>query len=174
VGPDPSGLPRRVGALLRLSAVAAAGLLGGMLAAAIVTPRPSPESLLRQALPTPGPERATVLLVFRPDECPGTMRVVRQLNRLQRTEGIAVLGILAADPSRLARWHDLIRAAGIDFPVVRRNGRFLGELASGLSVRQSPLIVVLGKERRVIAAGSAAERRMSAVLDSLPEWTERL
>jgi hypothetical protein len=106
----------------------------------------------------------TVVLLFRPKECPSRMELVERLNRLKST-GITVQGLLLSDTLDFLNWRDLIIANRISFPVRPISPTRANAALAHLEGLPSPVLVVFDPERRLRVATDFASE---AALDALP------
>ncbi|HXI21382.1 MAG TPA: hypothetical protein VNH46_09865, partial [Gemmatimonadales bacterium] len=110
---------------------------------------------------------ATVVLLFRPAECPKRMALVELLNRLQR-RGARVEGRLMVDPHHFPGWPDLVRANGIGFPVRPIPVARGAALAAELGYDRTPLVVVYDSLARMELATDLPEQgALAAFLEGL-------
>lgn len=108
------------------------------------------EHLLRQAFDAPH-ENIRGVLIFRPDDCPGSLDVIDYWNT--RARNGAVLGLLIADSTEFPDWRTLLRVNHVRFPTILLSD---GDAAAVLAVfgrRHTPLSVVPGNRGEAAIPG---------------------
>jgi hypothetical protein len=95
-------------------------------------------------------EAGGVLLVFQPDDCEGNLQFTEYWNDLQARPGIEVRGQLIGAPASSRSRTELVRRAGIDFPVLFHTSRRLPAIAADAGHRSTPLALVVDANGRVL------------------------
>jgi hypothetical protein len=121
----------------------------------------------RKTAPIEAPTGATIVFLFRPEECPKLMSVIELLNEV-RPERARVVGALMVDGYRFPDWRALIAAEQIRFPVDRIDpGPARGALRP-LGYAGGPLLLVFDRHGRVVLATDAlAHRQLEQLLNQV-------
>jgi hypothetical protein len=142
-------MPRIIPQALCLAAGAAAFLaLRAGLPGAVAGPRP----LLPAGLIGQGPDsEPSVVLVFSPEDCPGRLAGIDQLNHLYAEGKARVVGLLLVDTLDYRDWTAIIRANRVEFPV-RAVPLAGAPLIDRLGYSGTPLYLALDQRGRLVLA----------------------
>lgn len=141
---------------LRANAALAVPVLAAMLALGSVArlrayarQESEPVSSLRSTTDHVPNQRATLLFLFRPGDCPFALDVIDDWNALSKTQAIEVQGLMLVDTLSLRDWKAVIRDNRITFPVRVVGQSDIDRHLRHLGARHLPLSVLLSRSGMV-------------------------